>query len=422
MSATKGLHVVVIGAGIVGAATALELLRDGHRVTIVEPGDPGGEQAASYGSGGWLSPAAMGLISMPGLLSRLTTSAALDPLTVRSTYAARVMPWLARFIYAAASDHRVERVSRALYALLEDCPERHLTLAEEAGVGYLIRHTGLLYAYPSQADFTAQSRAWRLRRERGVGWTELDADALREREPALGENYSFGVFVQHGAHCVDPGGYVAALAARARTLGATLVRARATGFVLARGKLRAVSTSEQSIACDRAVIAAGVWSKALAREAGDDVPLESARGYSALISEPGFELRHAVRLSPSRVASVMTLQGLRLAGQAELAGLKAAPNWRRADVLRYEALKAYPALPRRLPPERVKEWMGHRPMLPDSLPCIGLAGFTADVVHCFGHGHVGLAAGPMSGRLVADVVSGKQPVIDPAPYSPSRFR
>jgi D-amino-acid dehydrogenase len=280
MSATNGLHVVVIGAGIVGVATALELLRDGHRVTIVEPGDPGGEQAASYGSAGWLSPAAMGPISTPGVWNRLTTSVMhpLEPLTVRSTYAARVMPWVARFIYAAASEQRVERVSRALYALLEDCPERHLTLAEEAAVGYLIRRTGLLHVYPSQAEFAAQSLAWRLRRERGIEWTELDAAALREREPALGENYNFGVFVQHGAHCVDPGGYVAALAACATALGAKLVRARATGFVLARGRLRALTTSTQSIACDRAVIAAGVWSKPLAREAGDDVPLESARG------------------------------------------------------------------------------------------------------------------------------------------------
>ena len=424
MSPTKDLHVVVIGAGIVGAATALELLRDGHRVTIVEPGDPGGEQAASSGSGGWLSPSYTVPIPTPGLWGRLSGNLLhpLSPLAVRSAYAARALPWVTRFMYATASEQKVEQLSRATRPLVADCPARHLDLAEEAGVGYLIRHTGLLYAYASRSDFAAEALTWRLRRECGVEWTELDAEALRKREPALSENYGFGVFLAHGAHCVDPAAYVAALAGRATALGAKLVRARATGFVLARGKLRAVSTSAQSIACDRAVIAAGVWSKALAREAGDDVPLESARGYNAVISDPGLELRHTIMLSPSRVATTMMLQGLRLAGQAEMAGLKAAPNWRRADVLRYEALKAYPALPRRLPPERVKEWMGHRPMLPDSLPCIGLAGFTADVVHCFGHGNFGLAAGPVSGRLAADLISGKPPVIDPAPYSPARFR
>ena len=126
--------------------------------------------------------------------------------------------------------------------------------------------------------------------------------------------------------------------------------------------------------------------------------------------------------SDGKMANTMTAHGLRIAGQVEIAGLDAAPNWKRAEILRDYALRTYPALPRTLSPDRVTFWMGHRPSTPDSLPCIGRATGCPDVVHAFGHGHIGLAAGAVSGRLVADIVSGKPPVIDPTPYAAARFR
>ena len=126
--------------------------------------------------------------------------------------------------------------------------------------------------------------------------------------------------------------------------------------------------------------------------------------------------------SDGMMANTVTAGALRIAGQIELAGLDAAPNWRRADILRDFALRTYPGLPRNLPADRVCTWMGHRPSMADGLPVIGLATGCADVVHAFGHGHIGLASGPLTGRLVADLVSGASPVIDPAPYRPDRFR
>jgi D-amino-acid dehydrogenase len=423
MGSTTDLHAVVIGAGIIGAASAVELLRDGQRVTLLEPGEPGGEHAASYGNGGWLSPPSVLPVSMPGLWKQVPGYLLdpLGPLTLRWRYLLRAAPWLLRFLSAGATVKRAERLSRAMGPLVADCPERHEALAAEAGAGALIRRTGLLYVFPSRADFTASALSWRLRRACGVAWEELDADELHRREPALDRRYGFAAFVAHGAHCVDPGAYVAALVAHAQALGASLVRTKATGFAIEAGRLRAVRSDLGDIACDRAVIAAGAWSKLLARAAGNDVPLESERGYHAVIRDPGFELRHTIMPSDGKMANTMTPQGLRIAGQVEIAGLDAPPNWDRARILRDYALKTYPALPRDLPAERVGMWMGHRPSLPDSLPCIGPARGSPDVVHCFGHGHIGLAAGALSGRLAADLVAGRPPAIDIAPYAPSRF-
>ena len=417
-------HVVVIGAGIVGAACALELLRDGHRVTIVEPGDPGGEQAASYGNGCWFSTASVVPMSAPGIWRKVPGWLAdpLGPLTIRWRYLPRMLPWLIRFLRAGATEARVMETGRALRPLIADCPELHLRLAREAGVGDLVRRQGLLYVFPSRAAFAVDGLSWRVRRANGVTWTELDGDELRQFEPALDRRYGFGVFVESGGHCHDPGAYVAALVAHSQAQGATLVRDRASGFRIEAGRLRAVRIAGEEIAADAAVIAAGAHSRGLAAAAGDDVPLETERGYHAVIATPEAPPRHPVMPSDGKMSITHMAQGLRLAGQVELAGLAAAPNWRRAEILRDFALRMFPALPRDLPAERVKVWMGHRPSIADGLPCIGPARLTGDIVHAFGHGHIGLAAGAMTGRLVADLVGGRPPVIDPAPYAAGRFR
>lgn len=418
------LHVVVIGAGIVGASSALELLRDGHRVTIVDPGTPGGEQAASYGNAGWLSPCSVVPLSMPGLWRKVPSYLAdpLGPLAIRWSYLPNLLPWLLRFLRAGASEARLEVAARAMRALVADAPERHRRLAEEAGVSELIQRQGLLYVFPSRADFAADALAWRLRRDNGVQWIELDENELRQREPHLDRRYTFGVLVETGGHCRDPGAYVGALIRHAEAQGAQLHHGEALGFDLQGGRLKAVRTATTSIACDKAVICAGARSKALAGAVGDRVPLETERGYHAMIPTSGVGPRHPTMPSDGKMGITMMEGGLRVAGQVELAGLHAAPNWKRAQILRDFALRAYPGLQHELQPERIRFWMGHRLATPDSLPCIGVASGCADVVHAYGHGHIGLVSGPMTGRLVADLIAQGEPLIDPAPYSAQRFR
>ena len=416
-------HVVVIGAGIVGAATAIELLRDGHRVTILEPGEPGGEQAASYGNGTLLNPSSVIPMSSPGIWRKVPGWLAdpLGPLAIRWRYLPRLLPWLTRFLRAGATEARVAATARALRPLLLDAPELHRRLAEEAGVGDLITRQGVLFVFPSRADFEAEALAWRLRRETGVRWLELSADELRQREPALSRRYTFAVLVEENGQCRDPGAYVAALVRLAVAQGAELRRERAVGFRIEGQRLRAVRTEAGEVAGDRAVIAAGAWSHVLAAEAGDRVPLETERGYHAVIADPGIAPRYPVMPSDGKMACVMSAQGLRLAGQVELAGLDAAPNWQRAAVLRDFARQVFPDLPADLPEGKVKVWMGHRPSTPDGLPCIGPASGCADVVHAFGHGHVGLTAGAMTARLVADLMGGKPAAFPLAPYAAQRF-
>ncbi|MGE0419592.1 MAG: NAD(P)/FAD-dependent oxidoreductase [Acetobacteraceae bacterium] len=418
-----GSHVVIIGSGIVGAAAALELQRDGHRVTIVEPGDPGGEQAASYGNGTLLNPSSVIPMSSPGLWKKVPGYLAdpLGPLTIRWSYLPRLVPWLWRFLKAGSTAAKVSAAARALQPLLADSPALHRQLSEEAGVPELMGRQGVLFAFPSRADFEAEGLSWRLRRENGTKWLELDEDELRQREPALDRRYKFALLVEENGQCRDPGAYVGALVRHAVAQGATLRRARATGFRIEGGRLRAVTTDQGEIACDKAVISAGARSRDLAAAAGDRVLLETERGYHVVIQDPGIEQRYPMMPSDGKMAFAMTTDGLRIGGQVELAGLEAAPNWKRAEVLLKFARKTYPGLPADLPLEKVKVWMGHRPSTPDGLPCIGPASGCADIVHAFGHGHVGLTAGPKTGQLVAEIVGGRAPSVDLRPYAASRF-
>jgi D-amino-acid dehydrogenase len=417
-------RVVVIGGGVVGLACAIELLRDGHVVTIVEPGSPGGEQAASYGNGTLLNPSSVIPMSSPGLWKKVPgyLMDPLGPLTICWSYLPGLLPWLLRFVRAGSTATKVAAIGRALQPLLADAPALHRKLAEEAGVGELITRQGVLFAFPDRAAFDAEALSWRVRRDNGVKWLELDEDELRQREPSLDRHYKFAVLVEENGQCRDPGAYVAALARHATALGADIMRTGATGFRVEAGRLHAVTTRDGEIACDKAVIAAGAWSKVLAAAVGDRVLLETERGYHVVISDPGVEPRYPVMPSDGKMACVMTPAGLRLAGQVELAGLEAAPNWQRAEVLLKFARRVYPGLPADLPPERVKLWMGHRPSTPDGLPCLGLASGCRDVVHAFGHGHVGLTAAATTGKIVADLLTGRTPPFDLAPYAAARFR
>lgn len=417
-------HVVVIGGGIVGLAAAIELLRDGQRVTVIEPGEAGGEQSASYGNGTMLNPSSVIPMSSPGLWKRVPgyLSDPLGPLTIRWSHLPRLLPWLRRFASAGSTEAKIAATARALRPLLADAPALHRKLAEEAGVGDLVTRQGALFVFPDRAAFEAEAMAWRVRRQSGVRWLELNEDELRQREPTLDRHYRFALLVEENGQCRDPGAYLAALARHAEALGATLRRTSATGFRIEAGRLRAVATGATEVACDKAVIAAGARSKALARAAGDRVVLETERGYHVTISDPGVAPRLPVMPSDGKMACVMTPAGLRLAGQVELAGLEAAPNWQRAEVLLKFARKVFPGIPADLPADRIKLWMGHRPSTPDGLPCLGVASGCADIVHAFGHGHVGLTAGAMTGKVVADLVAARAPAFDLTPYSAARFR
>ncbi len=424
MTAPATHHVAILGGGAVGIICALEALRDGHRVTVIEPGDPGGEQAASFGNAGWLSSHSVIPPAEPGTWRKVPgyLRDPLGPLAIRWRYLPRALPWLLRYLASGWTAARVERTARALRPLLADAPALHRRLAAEAGVAHLVEQRGVLHVFPSRAAFEAGRLGWDIRAKVGIRWLELSEDELRQREPDLHRRYRFALLVEEAGRCLDPGAYVAALAALAAERGASFLRDRATGLAIEAGRLRGVATAAHgTLACTKAVVCAGARSKALAAAAGDRVPLETERGYHAAIADAPVGLRTTVMASDVKLVANPMAGGLRAAGTVEIAGLEGAPNWRRAEILRDHLVGMFPGLPRDLPASRVKLWFGHRPSTPDGMPVIGPARGCPDVVYAFGHGHVGLVGSARTGRVVAQLIGGRVPEIPLAPFAATRF-
>jgi D-amino-acid dehydrogenase len=423
MTASPGRHVAVIGAGVIGVISAIELLRDGHRVTIIEPGTPGDVQAASYGNAGWLSCHSVIPPAEPGVWRKVPRFLMdpLGPLAIRWSYLPTALPWLIQYLRSGWSEARVEETAVALRELLRDAPVLHKAIAAEAGLSDLIEHQGVMHVYPSRADFDRDGLAWRIRKRVGIRWLELSEDEMRQREPDLDRRYTFGVLVEDSGRCRDPGAYVAGLASHDRALGAEVVTASAIGLRTEGGRLAAVVTEQGEIACDAAVVAAGARSKPLCASIGDRLPLETERGYHVVIENPGAGPRTSIMASDTKMAVNWMNGGLRAAGQVEIAGLEAAPNWRRADILRDHLIGMFPKLGKDLPRDKIHVWFGHRPSMPDGRPCIGYARASRDVVYAFGHGHVGLVGSARTGRLVAQLIAGRETEISIGPFDPRRF-
>src|SRR5205814_8402407 len=170
-----------------------------------------------------------------------------------------------------------------------------------------------------------------------------------------------------------------------------------------------------------AIVCAGAHSKPLAATLGDRVPLETERGYHLMIRDPEAMPRIPTADADGKFVATPMELGLRFAGTVELAGLDAPPDWRRARILLEQGRRMLPGLAAEYPDERVSMWMGHRPSLPDSLPVIGPSRASPDVIYAFGHGHIGMTAAPMTGRIVADLIAGRAASIDIATFSAERF-
>jgi len=413
-----GPRVVVIGAGIVGISAALQLQRAGARTVVLDPQAPG--EAASFGNAGIVGEATVVPLGTPAVLRALPRMLLdpLGPLALRWSYLPQLLPWLWRFLLAARP-REVERLSTALAALLDGSLDAYAPLLGEAGAPELLHRTGWLTVYETDKGFRRDAPGRALKARRGRRLELLPGEALRQVEPALadGGRFRHGVYEADMGHVLDPRGVVQVLARHLRQRGGRIYRERVTGFELGTEGVRAVVTNRGRHVLDSVVLAAGAWSRPLARELGSEVPLDTERGYHVTLPTPGVAPRLPVDAAEHGIVCTPLNAGLRVAGTVELAGLEAPPDWRRAESLLHHAQRWFPGLES----SGATRWMGFRPSMPDSLPVIARAPTVANAVFAFGHGHCGLMLGARTGELVRDLVLGRSPAVDLTPFRADRF-
>ena len=408
--------VVVLGAGIVGLCSALCLQRDGHRVTLIDRLGPG--EGTSYGNAGLIQVDAVLPIATPGILwqvpGMLTDPE--GPLVIRWRYLLRLAPWLLRFV-AASSPRRVEAISAALAALLERAHASYRPLLASADAEDLFSPTGELFVYRDVSAYEAAKPGHDHRRRFGVTLEELGPSEMRQLEPALSPDVARGVFSPDCMRVANPLTLSQRLAAAFTQGGGTVLCETVTDIECGPDGPIAVVTDKNRHDVDRLVLAMGAFSKQWAAKLGARIPLDTERGYHLMLPRPGVDLRIPILVGDHRFGIVPMTHGIRLAGTAELASLDAPPNYRRSRILGPMAQKFVPDL--RL--DDAEEWIGFRPSIPDSLPVIGAVPGSDRAFLAFGHGHLGLTLGAVTGRLVADLVAGRDSEIDRTPYRADRF-
>jgi D-amino-acid dehydrogenase len=414
-SATRR-HVTVVGAGIVGVSSALRLLHDGHKVTVVDRGAPG--EGCSQGNAGLFASYSFVPLSMPGVLAQIPKWILdpLGPLAIRWRHAPWMLPWLVRFVRAGRPE-RVAEICDALAPLLASSLEEHQSLARGTAAEGLICSQGYMYVYEDAASLAKDSLAWRLRSERGSDVRPLTAGDIRDREPALAPIYRHGYFLPGLGYTVDPMNLVKGLARQVERSGGVVLRRQVRDIDIGPDGPRRLIADEGDLDLDVLVIAAGAWSGRLAARLGSPVPLEGERGYHVILPNRGITLKTAVFAASSKFVATPVESGIKFAGTSEFSGLDAPPNGARARILVAHARRMFPGIDT----AGIAEWSGLRPTLPDSLPVIGPSPVFENVYFAFGHQHIGLTGGPRTGRLIADLVAGRTPNIDIRPFRADRF-
>lgn len=407
---------IVVGGGVAGLSAALNLLRMGRQVSLIDPlPSPGG---ASFGNAGLISSNTVVPVALPGMLRSVPgwLRDPLGPLAVRPSYLPRAAPWLARWI-AAGRMSRVNAVSNAMRALHASAFDDWRGLLGDDLYRDLIRQTGQVQLWDS-AEETGTARIEReLRTRHGIEAQPLGPDDIRQIFPGIARDVTRGLLVPGNGHTVSPPRIVRTLADLFRAEGGKVLPERVLKLIPEAGGGWMVMTNSGNHRAAAVVLAAGAWSGQLLGPLGVRVPLETERGYHAMLPAPSLDLRLPI-LHKSRAFGMTPMEdGIRVAGTVEIAGLDAAPDERRATILEQHARKLFPDLRS----GTATLWMGHRPSTPDSLPVLGPVTRHPGLFLCFGHSHFGMTGGPPSGRLVAHLVAGRPPPIDPAPYAPTRF-
>jgi D-amino-acid dehydrogenase len=408
-------EVLVLGAGMVGTGTALQLARRGHRVTLVDRRGPGEE--TSHGNAGLIQCEAAVPYAFPRDLATLWAAA-----TGRSTaiaWHAAALPGLAgplaRYWWHSAPA-RHARQAQAYAALIRHAVPEHEALMAEAGAQALVGHGGYHTAFRTARALDEAAAQARVTAERfGVRHTVLDGEALARAEPGLHARLAGALHWPDPRPCTDPGALTAAYARHLLTLGGRLLRGDAATLARAGTGWR-VRTAEGPVEARHAVLALGPWTGPALRRFGLRLPLFVKRGYHRHfrggpgLTRPLLDAERGYVLAPMA-------QGIRLTTGAEFARLDSPPTPTQLPRVTAAARELL-ALPE---PVEAEPWLGNRPCTPDMLPLIGRApGHAGLWVHA-GHAHQGFTLGPASGRLLAELIEGATPFTDPAPYDPARF-
>lgn len=407
---------IVLGAGIVGTSVALHLAKRGLSVALVDRHGVGRE--TSYGNSGVIEGSTILPPAFPsdlGTLARVAFKQA-SAANYHFSFLPKIAPWLLAFRHYSQPRLIAEtaRLNRPLFAR---AVAEHEALMEEAGATGLLRKTGWLKLYRREDALRTMRLEFDLAKDFGLPLDALDPAGAQALEPSLRPVFHHAVFWPKAASISDPLALTRAYAARFTALGGVIVNGDARSLHRSAGRWR-VETDEGGLDSTNVVVALGPWAPDVLAPLGLKLPMAVKRGYhrhfrgegGASLARPVVDVDFGYLITPMQ-------QGIRLTTGTEFAPRDAAATPVQFDRLMPRARTLFPL------GERADNdtWMGSRPCFADSRPVIGAAPKLPGVWLGIGHAHWGLTLGPITGRLIADLITGATPVVDPAPYRAERF-
>jgi D-amino-acid dehydrogenase len=410
------IDVAIVGAGIIGIATAFKLQEVGRNAVLIDR--KGIAEETSRGNAGAFAFSDVIPLATSGVLQKLPgwLSDPLGPLTIRPEYLPQVTPWLMRFWRAGWPD-RVAGGIKAQSALMGVARAEAESLIANAGLEHLIRRDGVLELYESEVELRATAKDDAAKSVEGIEFRHVRGGELAELQPGLSPRIVCGTFIPKWQTVQDPYDYAVAVSDAARERGARFRKAEVIQLRPQDDGVVIELSDGSALRAKQVVVAGGAWSKRLTSPLGDDVPLETERGYNTTLPGYSFDLKRQLVFSGHGFVVTPLATGIRIGGAVELGGLSLPPNFKRADAMLQKAARYMPGLAT----TGGTQWMGFRPSLPDSLPAIGFSRRSRNIVYAFGHGHLGLTQSAGTGKLVANLLTGAAQPIDMTPFSPQRF-
>ncbi|KOC90288.1 NAD(P)/FAD-dependent oxidoreductase [Winslowiella iniecta] len=409
-------EVVVIGAGIIGLSTALQLHLKGHKVTLVDGDKP--MQGCSAGNAGFLSqanifpPATSDIIlKLPKLLFSKE-----GPLLIAPGYLPKMIPWTIKAA-ATLNKQRFQDIVNAFSSLITRSQSSLHSLASQAGAQDYLSTEGGLVCFLTRESLEAKKKNIPQWQAQGIDVEVFNRSQTRELEPGITENIVGSLFFKNSGRCNNPQGLGLRYFAWLTQQGVTFVEEKVLDVNQTDNGGWRITTTNSSLNASKVIFCAGFYSASLLKKFGYKALVASERGYHLMLANAGISLTRPVVFGEPYFAATPMEHGLRLAGTAEFCQPNRTPSMSRAFMLRDLAKRYLPALRA----EHAEPWMGIRPTMPDGLPAIGAVKDQPGLYYAYGHGHNGLMTSAITAECITALVDNKTPPVDITPFALERF-
>ena len=414
----KCKSVGIIGAGIQGICIGLQLINKGISVTIFDSTNPTDKEftPASYGNAGHFSPYAVLQFNRPDILYDIPKMlfSSNGPLALKWNYVPKMIPWFLHYL-KNCNKKSMLHTAKYMHQILNLSIDAYEEIFREIDMTGLLERKGIIYIWTNK-NLKSRNLEIKVRDDLGVKQKLLTQKEVLNLEPNLNPVFDAGVLYNDSMHAKDPHGILKKIFELFLKKGGNFVKENVSSLRQISDNETYIQTNTKKYKFEKSVVATGAFSKKLTDQLGENIPLDTERGYHVhfknmdnLISRPVIFIDKGFGLTPMN-------QGLRAVGTVELGGLKNPPSKKRIEYVIKCAKELLPQLEK-----HEDEWLGFRPTLPDFLPILGPSLKNENIICAFGHHHLGWTLGAITGKIVSGIVAEEKTNLDLSPYSSARF-